>query len=59
MERELLDDLNKISLHTKIFAKNRENRELMYKERRKLDEEEAILRDNEYYMIQRAAYEED
>ena len=25
MERELLDDLNKISLHTKIFAKNREN----------------------------------
>ena len=59
MERELLDDLNKISLHTKIFAKNRENRELMYKERRELDEEEAILRDNEYYMIQRAAYEEE
>eukprot|EP00943_MAST-04B_sp_MAST-4B-sp1_P006551 g6551.t1 len=59
MERELLDDLDKISLHTNIFLQNRENREKMYTERRQLDEEEAVVRDNEFYMIQRAAYEEE
>ncbi len=59
MERELLDDLDKISLHTNIFLQNRENREKMYTERRQLDEEEAVVRDNEFYMVQRAAYEEE
>ena len=59
MESELLDDLSKISLHTEIFLRNRQNREKMYTERREMDEEEAVLRDNEYYMVQRAAYEEE
>ena len=59
MESELLDDLSKIGLHTEIFLRNRQNREKMYTERREMDEEEAVLRDNEYYMVQRAAYEEE
>ena len=57
MESELLDDLSKL-VYTEIFLRNRQNREKMYTERREMDEEEAVLRDNEYYMVQRAAYRE-
>jgi adenylate kinase family enzyme len=58
-EKDLLEDLEKISFHTKIFKKNREDREEAYRIRREQDEEEAVLRDNEYFMVQRSAYEEE
>ena len=59
VEKDLLDDLEKISFHTKIFRKNRDNRENSYRMRRELDEEESVLRDNQVFMLMRSSYEEE
>ena len=56
-ERDLEESLKIVARHTPMFLENREKREEQYRERRQLDAEAAIMRDNDYFYKMRMHYE--